>query len=181
MPLPANRLHSLLIAVLLGCALTLAGCTLPYSMYTDQRDVSTQMNDKSIATDIKTRLMGEKLSEGWAVSVYCFRGNVFLVGEIPAAQRAWAVAMAKNTKGAQTVTTHWFDSPSLDGDMTASLQLTANLIGASNVNSTQVSTEVHAGEAVLLGLVSDQGAVNRIVRVAKNTPGITRVTSYLRY
>lgn len=162
-------------------SLLFSACTLPYGMYTDERDISTQVSDKSIATDIKTRLMGQKLSEGWAVSVYCFRGNVYLVGEIPEVQRDWAVNLAKRTDGVQNVVTHWFNGPSLDGDTLASVKLSANLIGAPNVNSTQIYSEVHAGEAVLLGIVSDQGVVNRAIRTAKNTPGIVKVTSYLLY
>lgn len=162
-------------------SLLLSACTLPYGVYTDERDVSTQVSDKSVATDIKTRLMGQKLAEGWAVSVYCFRGNVYLVGEIPEAQREWAVNLAKRTEGVRSVATHWFDGPALDGDTLASVTLSANLISTPNVNSTQVYSEVHAGEAVLLGIVSDQGVVNRAVRTAQNTPGIVKVTSYLLY
>lgn len=151
-------------------------------MYTDERGVSTQVSDKSVATDIKTRLMGQKLAEGWAVSVYCFRGTVYLVGEkMPEAQREWAVNLARRTKGVHNVVTHWFDGPALDGDALAAVRLSANLIGTPHINSTQICSEVHAGEAVLLGIVSDQGVVNRAVHTAKNTPGIVKVTSYLLY
>ncbi len=180
-PSPLSGPRALCASLGIIGSLLLSACTLPYGIYTDERDVSTQANDKSVATDIKTRLMGQKLSEGWAVSVYCFQGNVYLVGEIPEAQREWAVNLAKRTEGVRNVVTHWFDGPSLDGDTLASVRLSANLIGAPNLNSTQIHSEVHAGEAVLLGIVSDQGVVNRAVRTAKNTPGIVKVTSYLLY
>lgn len=166
---------------LIGSLLLSACAVLPYEMYTDERDVSTQVSDKSVATDIKTRLMGQKLAEGWAVSVYCFQGDVYLVGEIPADQQEWAVNLAKRTEGVRSVVTHWFDGPALDGDAVASVTLSANLIATPNLNSTQICSEVHAGEAVLLGIVSDQGVINRAVRTAENTPGIVKVTSYLRY
>ncbi len=181
LPRPLSGSRALCASLGIIGALLLSACTLPYGIYTDERDVSTQASDKSVAADIKTRLMGQKLSEGWAVSVYCFRGNVYLVGEIPEAQREWAVNLAKRTEGVRSVVPHWFDGPSLDGDTLASVRLSANLISAPNLNSTQIHSEVHAGEAVLLGVVSDQGVVNRAVRTAKNTPGIVKVTSYLLY
>ncbi len=181
LPRPLSGSRALCASLGIIGALLLSACTLPYGIYTDERDVSTQASDTSVAADIKTRLMGQKLSEGWAVSVYCFRGNVYLVGEIPEAQREWAVNLAKRTEGVRSVVPYWFDGPSLDGDTLASVRLSANLISAPNLNSTQIHSEVHAGEAVLLGIVSDQGVVNRAIRTAKNTPGIVKVTSYLLY
>lgn len=173
---------SALVIAFLVCAMLLPSCvTLPYGVYTDERDVSTQVSDRSIATDIKTRLMGQKLSEGWSVSVFCFRGKVFLVGEIPMEYHAWAEDLAKKTQGVNAVVTHWFTTPGLSSDTATALSLKANLIGASNVNSTQLSSVVHDGEAVLFGIVSDQGAVNRAVRAAQDTSGVTKVTSYIMY
>ena len=181
-PAAANAMRCLLVVLSLSLTAQLSACvTLPYGVYMDERDVSTQLNDKSTATDIKTRLMKEKFAEGWAVSVYCYRGKVFLVGEIPMEYQDWAAELARKTAGVQSVTTHWFTTPGLIGDTTTSLALSGNLISASNINSTQISSTVHGGEAVLLGIVSDQGAVNRAVKVAQNTSGVTKVTSYLIY
>ena len=69
-PRPLSGPRALCASLGIIGSLLLSACTLPYGIYTDERDVSTQANDKSVATDIKTRLMGQKLSEGWAVSVY---------------------------------------------------------------------------------------------------------------
>ncbi len=173
--------HLKAVCLLLIGLLTLQGCSFPYGMYTDQRDISTQIDDQTIAMDIKTRLMGEKLPEGWELSVYCFRGRVHLVGEIPEESQAWAVQLAQQVDGVKEVIPHWFAIPTNSGDTMAELKLSANLLSTPNLNSTQISIEVHGGEAVLLGIVSDQGVVNRAVRIAQNTPGILKVTSYLIY
>lgn len=168
--------------LIISALIFLFGCATPYSLYTDERDIGTQASDKSVATDIKTRLMGQKINEGWEISVYCFRGVVYLLGEIPTeAQRNWAIKLAKKTEGVQEVITHWYTQPEYAGDTGARMKLAVNLAWASKLNSTQISTQVHAGEAVLLGIVSDQGTINRIIWIAKNTPGISKVTSYLRY
>lgn len=167
--------------MLLTGLLALQACSFPYNIYTDHREISTQIDDKTIATDIKTRLMGERLPEGWELSVYCFRGRVYLVGEIPEESRAWAVQLAQKVDGVEEVIPHWFASPASSGDTMAELKLSANLLSTPNLNSTQISMEIHGGEAVLLGIVSDQGVVNRAVRIAQNTPGILKVTSYLIY
>ncbi|MDE7240814.1 BON domain-containing protein, partial [Desulfovibrio sp.] len=170
---------ALLAALLLGCALA-QGCAYGgYGLYDDQRLMDTIADDKAMATSIKTALMKADFTGGWAVSVYCFYGNVFLVGEVPKNMQAKAVSIARSYKP-HSVTPHWFTpAKSETGNLSLAASLRADLIGTKGLSSTRIDTEVNAGRVVLLGVVKDDAEKQLAIRVARRVKGVTSVTSYL--
>lgn len=157
--------------------LNLEGCA--YGLYDDQRLLDTITNDKSMAANIKTALIKENFSEGLAISVYCFYGNVFLIGEIPQKLEGKALAIA-HSFDPRSVTPHWFSKAKADrSNLAIASDLRANLIGTKGLSSTRIETEVNAGRVVLLGIVKDEAEKLLAIKVARKIPGVTSVTSYL--
>ena len=172
---PAARI-ALLAALLLAAAL-LQGCA--YGIYDDQRLVDTMADDKAMATSIKTALMKADFTGGWAVAVYCYYGNVFLVGEVPKNMQAKAVSIARSYKP-RSVTPHWFTPAKSDtGNFALATSLRADLIATKGLSSTRIDTEVNAGRVVLLGVVQDDAEKQLAIKVARGVKGVTSVTSYL--
>ena len=165
-----------LMALLLAASL-LQGCA--YGLYDDQRLMETIADDKALALSIKTALMKADFTGGWAVAVYCYYGNVFLLGEVPKDMQAKAVSIARSYKP-RSVTPHWFaPAKSESGDLALATSLRADLVSAKGLSSTRIDTEVNAGRVVLLGVVQDDAEKQLAIRVARGVAGVTSVTSYL--
>ncbi|MDE5879545.1 MAG: BON domain-containing protein [Desulfovibrio sp.] len=173
-------LRAALLAALLLAAALAQGCAYGgYGLYEDQRLMDTITDDKALATSIKSALMKADFTGGWAVSVYCFYGNVFLVGEVPKNMQAKAVSIARSYKP-RSVTPHWFTAAKSEkGDLALATSLRADLIGTKGLSSTRIDTEVNAGRVVLLGVVQDDAEKQLAIRVARGVKGVTSVTSYL--
>lgn len=160
---------------LIGCAVTI-----PYGVYEDKRLMDTITTDKTTATAIKTSLMDANFSDGWSISVFCYYGKVFLVGEVPANMQDKAVEIARKEKGVRSVTTHWFTPlSSSENNLLLATKLRTNLISADGVSSTRIDTVVNAGRVVLLGVVNSAVEKDKVVAAAKGTSGVTKVTDYL--
>lgn len=169
-----------LLAALLCAAALLQGCAYSaYGLYDDQRLMDTITDDKAMATSIKTALMKAHFTDGWAVAVYCYYGNVFLVGEVPKTMQAKAVSIARSYRP-RSVTPHWFSPASGEtSDLALATSLRADLISAKGLSSTRIDTEVNAGRVVLLGVVGDDAEKRLAISVARKLKGVTSVTSYL--
>ncbi|WP_300908661.1 BON domain-containing protein [uncultured Desulfovibrio sp.] len=173
-------MRRLALVLLLVALAALNGCAYSaYGLYDDQRLMDTITDDKALATNIKTALMNEHFSDGWAIAVYCYYGNVFLVGEVPRNMQGKALAIARRYKP-RSVTPHWFSPAKSDtGNLSLATALRADLIGAKGLSSTRIDTEVNAGRIVLLGVVRDNAEKELAIRTARNVKGVTSVTSYL--
>lgn len=176
-------LHKVCIFLLSVCLFSqLAGCavTVPYGLYEDKRLVDTIADDKTMATAIKTDLLDANFSGGWSISVYCYYGKVFLVGEVPTNMQVKAVEIAKKQKGVRSVTTHWFSPLTSDtNNLLLATKLRTNLISADGVSSTRIDTEVNSGRVVLLGVVNSAVEKEKVLIAAKDTTGVTKITDYL--
>lgn len=173
-----NRIVCLL---LLLTVLPLAGCGYSaYGLYDDKRLMDTITDDKGIATAIKTDLMENNFSQGWGTAVYCYYGNVYLVGEVPQHMRDRAVTIARRHKGVRSVTTHWFSpATSATSNFVLAAKLRSALIGKDKLSSTRIDTEVNAGRVVLLGVVENARERGLALDAARRVEGVTSVKSYL--
>lgn len=158
--------------------LLLSGCSV-YGVYDDKRLMDTMADDNGIAAKIKADLMKAHLGSAFSVSVYCFYGNVFLVGEAPQNVRAKALEIAKAAHP-RSVTPHWF-TPDKSGrsNIVLATDLRAALIGTRGLSSTRIDTEVNAGRVVLLGIVHDDAEKQLAIKTARQVKGVVSVTSYL--
>lgn len=158
-------------------ALLLQGCA--YGIYEDKRLLDTQAEDKALATNIKASLVKASFRGGMSVAVYCFYGNVFLVGEVPQNMQASAMAIAREYKP-RSITPHWFSQKKGErGNMALAADLRAALISARGLSSTRIETEVNAGRVVLLGVVHDKEEKQIAIATARKVRGVASVTSYL--
>lgn len=150
-----------------------------YGVYDDKRLLDTQASDKALATDIKAALLKANFTGGMAVAVYCFYGNVFLVGEVPASMQTKAIAIAKSYKP-RSITPHWFAKAKGDrANLALATDLRAALIGTRGLSSTRIDTEVNSGRVVLLGVVHDEAEKQLAIATARKVRGVTSVTSYI--
>ncbi len=166
-----------LLPAICALMLLLQGCA--YGIYEDKRLLDTQADDTALSSDIKASLLKADFREGMAVSVYCFYGNVFLIGEIPKKRQAQAIAIARSYKP-RSVTPHWF-SPAKGSRSNFALaaDLRTALIGTRGLSSTRIDTEINAGRVVLLGVVHDNEEKQLAIAAARKVKGVTSVTSYL--
>lgn len=173
-------MRRLALVLLLAALTALNGCAYSaYGLYDDQRLMDTITDDKALATNIKTALMNEHFTDGWAIAVYSYYGNVFLVGEVPRNMQGKALTIARRYKP-RSVTPHWFSPAKSDtSNLYLATSLRTDLIGAKGLSSTRIDTEVNAGRVVLLGVVRDDAEKRLAIRTARNVKGVTSVTSYL--
>lgn len=171
-----NSRFSLMLPLILAVFL-LQGCA--YSIYDDQRLLDTQASDKTLATNIKTKLLADHFTGGMAVSVYCFYGHVFLVGEVPKDMQGKAIAIAKSFHPA-SLTPHFFTkSKGNRANLALAADLRTALIGTKGLSSTRIETEVNADRVVLLGVVANDAEKKLAISTARKVRGVTSVTSYL--
>lgn len=169
-----------LILLLLLCCFALNGCNVAYGVYDDKRLSGTIAEDKGIATGIKTDLLNHKFGDGWNISVYCYYGHVFLVGEVPPQTRNEAITIARRDARVRSVRAHWFDAAASEtSDLMLATKLRTELIGTSNLSSTRIDTEVNSGRVVLLGVVANEQERTLAVQTAQRVNGVVRVYNYL--
>ncbi len=167
-----------ILIILLACLQLAYGCA-AYGVYDDKRLMDTMADDKTTATEIKTSLMKAHLGSAFSVSVYCFYGNVFLVGEAPLDVRARAMEIARAAHP-RSITPHWFaPAKSERSNLALAADLRAALIGAKGLSSTRIETEVNAGRVLLLGVVHDEAEKQLAIKTARAVKGVVSVTSYL--
>lgn len=166
--------------LLISCLLFLCiaqGCA--WGIYEDKRLMDTMSSDKTLAASIKTALIKDNFSNALAVAVYCYYGNVFLIGEIPANMQGKALAIARSFKP-RSVTPHWFSPARGDrGNFVLATDLRSALIGTKGLSSTRIDTEVNAGRVVLLGVVHDEAEKKLAINTARKVKGVVSVTSFL--
>ena len=163
-----------------------SGCGTIYKAARDERSLGTFVDDESIEAKIKGRLFDDDQVKGFDISVYCFRGEVFLVGLVEQeAQRVRAVELAKGVAGVKSVTTYILDKgkdrttgKSLD-DVTVTAKVKATLIGDKDLKSTQIDVKTVKGHVVLLGIVSTQGEIQRAIAHAKQVEGVQKIKSFV--
>lgn len=175
----ANRQLSGFLRIAAFCLLLVAlqGCA--YGIYDDKRLLDTMADDKAMATGIKAALMKAHFGDSFSVAVYCFYGNVFLVGEAPQKVQAEAVAIARSFNP-KSVTPHWFSPAKGDrANLSIAAELRAALIGTRRLSSTRIDTEVNGDRVVLLGVVEDEAEKKLAINTARKIKGVRSVTSYL--
>lgn len=159
------------------CIIFLHGCA--YGIYDDKRLLDTQASDASLAAEIKAALYKAHFSDAMGVSVYCFYGHVFLVGEAPKNMQAKALAIAKSYNPL-SITPHWFSKAGAGrSDFLLAADLRSSLIAAKGLSSTRIDTVVNGGRVVLLGVVHDNAEKQLAIQTARKVKGVTSVTSYL--
>jgi hyperosmotically inducible protein len=170
----------------LALGVLFSGCTAIYKAGMDERSLSTQAEDGQIAMAIRNEFLNDDNMKIMDISTYCFKGNVYLVGEYETlSQKNQAVKLARGVEGVKSVTDHFLakkkDNPC---GTTDNIELMANvrgkLIGDTDIGSTDIEVKTVQCTVVLLGLVSSRDQINKAIAHAKSVEGVRKVTSYLK-
>ena len=166
----------LLLAVLPGGCVSLSGF-----FSEEDESLSSQYDDAGIKTAITSALLTRNPTKANDVEVHCFRGQVFLVGEADPEFRRFAVASARETKGVETVTPHWFPAGTADtaADTALKAAIAENLRPLVSSAFSQVNIDVWGGHAVLTGILPDAQRIGQALAATRATAGVKTVISYL--
>jgi osmotically-inducible protein OsmY len=147
-----------------------------------EENIGAQVSDQRLKTSLREAVLTTDSSAVLHVSPYVYMGHGYLVGFVSSdAQRQSLIAAAQGVAGLRSLDTYLpnepADSPTasdfaIKGQVKAALALGLNRV-------TQIEIEVLAGQVVLLGVVSDQEAVNSAVSAAQEVSGVTGVTNFL--
>jgi osmotically-inducible protein OsmY len=149
---------------------------------TSEENVGAQVDDQRLKTSLREAILTTDAAAALEVTPYVYMGHGYLVGFVSGdAQRQSLVAAAQRVSGLRSLDTYLPDQPAdsqttsdfaIKGEVKAALAVGLNRV-------TQIDLEVLAGQVVLLGVVSDQGAIDSAVAAAQGVSGVTGVTNFL--
>lgn len=157
-----------------------------YEAAVDERNVGTIANDKTIEVKILKKLSDGKSGDLIDVSVTCYKGDVFLVGEYEdSAQKKRFLNSAKSVEGVRSVDSYLKqavkDHPC---DTKKNLKITAGvkaaLIGDKSIWSTNVKVSTMQCQVVLWGTVGTSAELSKSIKHAKSVEGVKSVKSFLK-
>lgn len=168
--------------------LTVAGCSASgviYDIAADERDVTAMASDSVITSSIQKSILEAGDLKIMDISVYCYNGHVYLVGEYEKiAQKEKATKIAKSTNGVKQVEVRLFPKKQNDAcgtkeNLLIKAELKAMLLADEDI-WTPIDTEVVQCTIILLGIVENKEEMARAVAVAKGVKGSRGVISYLK-
>ena len=173
------------IILILGMLMT--GCvTDVYKSAVDERSLGQQYDDQSITMSIRKKFVEDEKIKYFNISTYVYNGDVYLVGEYDTAdQKNQAVKLARQVEGVKSVTDYFLPKKKDETcGTTANLELLAkvkkNLIGDTDISSTQIEVKALQCRIILLGLVSSAGDISKAIAHAKSVEGVRSVKSFIK-
>jgi hyperosmotically inducible protein len=156
-----------------------------YVVAVDERPAWTQAQDKQIELSIVKSFQDDPVVRNLIISVYCYNGNVYLVGEYETAEEAMkAISIADQTEGVESVTPYllvkggtvsclWAD------DLFIYAKVKMKFIGDEAIKSTNININVVQCRVVLLGIVATGDEVSRAIDLALEIGDVIEVKSFL--
>jgi hyperosmotically inducible protein len=142
------------------------------------------IDDSTIATKTKTALLGDKTAPGNAINVEVYKGQVLLAGFVGSEEeRAASIAVAEKVTGVVKVHDGLVVIPgkrsfgmTLD-DQTIQTKLKAQLVSEGEMGSKGfgINTEVHSGEVLMSGYVSEEKYRTKAGEIAQAISGVKKV------
>jgi hyperosmotically inducible periplasmic protein len=164
--------------------LTLSGCTV-YNAAVDERPVGTIADDTVIKGKIIKRFLADDKIKTLDISVGCYRGHVYLVGQYDEPiQKDRAIEIAKQVDGVKRLTTYLLpkkknDYCGLEDNLKIEGKVNAKLIEDKDIWSTNIDVKSVQCHIVLYGLVGSKAEITKAVAHAKSVGGTRGVTSFL--
>ena len=175
--LPAFCIFSIitLMLALNGCAAPIIGAA------TDERSFKEHFNDSQIEAAVKRKVVSVKTSKILDINVYSFYGHVYLIGEADQEMRTKAMQAAHKVDGVRSVTSYFFQPGTMTSkDLLTEARINEKLLFTADIPSAQVQADVWGGQAVLLGVLSSQELIDKVIATVTKVPGVVKVKSYLR-
>ncbi len=168
------------LAVIAFCT-ALSACAAPLvGAVSDERSFGEHVSDSQLEASVKAAIVSQQASEILSINVYSFYGDIYLIGEADQTAGAKAAEAAKGVKGVRSVTSYFFPPDTMTAqDLVTEARINNNLLLAEGVPSGKVQVDVWAGQAVLLGILSSQEQMDKVIEVTKGVPGVKSIKSYL--
>jgi osmotically-inducible protein OsmY len=183
------------IALLIIGLSTLQGCVgvatvavvTGISIATDERTVSTQIDDKTIEFNASSVISEDQaLVNQTNLHVISINGAVLLIGQAPNNYlRDLAVKKVSEVDGVRKVYNQIrlgnivsFTTSSNDTWLTSKVKTA--LFGSENIDATNIKVITENGEVFLMGIVS-KSVANEAVEIARNIGGVNRVFKVFEY
>lgn len=153
----------------------------------EERSIGRKVDDMTIYTDINRIFLRANSNDLFAgVTVNVRHARVLLTGNVAAEDTArQAVQLAWQARGVEEVINEITVNPGSGfsvaaNDFAVKTNLESRLLLTKHVWVINYSIDVVNGTAYLLGRVTDQAELDRVIAVARTTKGVKRVVNYLQ-
>lgn len=154
-------------------------------MMSDERSVGKMIDDKMIASKIKTEL--SKYASGYmllSINVTVLEGRVMLTGSVisqecvnEAIKTSWSVKGVREVINGMTVEMKPMQNSANDTLIQNAIH--SRLLIEKNLLSTNYKVSVDNGVVHLLGIAQSQDEMNRAINIASTTKGVNKVINYI--
>jgi hyperosmotically inducible protein len=174
------------VCIILILEFLMAGCTTIYKSAVDTRGVGKQYDDQKITMAIRQRFLNDETIKYFDISIYCYNGHVYLVGEYDSAeQKDQAVKLAREVEGVKSVTDYFLpkkedNTCGTTANLTLATKVKAELISDMEISSTQIEVKAMQCNIVLLGLVGSADSIKKAISHAETVQGVRSVKSFLQ-
>jgi len=174
------------VLAMAGCAPAIvgAGAAGGYKVGTDERSVGQMWDDATITARIKAEMIRDPLVKARKIDVDTVQQIVTLTGVVESeAESEKAVSLARKVPYVKDVRNYIQIGrkslgQSLDDKVIGS-KIKARLIKENNVRSLNIDVDVVKGVVTLTGVVGSPAQEERVLKIARTTPGVIKVTDNL--
>jgi len=177
----------LLPGILAGCgaALVGAGATGGYVVGTEERTVGDMWDDASLNTQVKYKLLEDASVSGSRIDVDTYQREVILSGVVDTDEEARrAIQIARSVPGVRTVKNNLQVGEKSIGDNLDDTvifsRIKSGLVAEPGIRSLNIDVDVDRGVVTLSGIVGASEQKDRIINIARTTPGTVRVVDNLK-
>jgi hyperosmotically inducible protein len=171
-----------LLTMLAGCSTT----GVIYSVAADERAATSIVSDNVIVASLKKTLIEDGGLKALNISVYCYNGHVFLIGESDTeGQKEKAVKTAKGIAGVKSVETYILpqkkhDTCGMADNLAMQAELEADFLADLGIWSSSIDIKVVQCQIILLGIAESRDEINKAIAQAKSVEGNRGVRSYIK-
>jgi len=165
-----------------GCAPVIlgGGAAAGYKVGSDERSAGTQLDDVTLVARINVALVNDPVVRARQVDVDSVQGNVILSGVVETEYEAErAVKIVSGIEGVKKVDNNlqigsrtFMESMS---DKQLGIKIKTMLIREPGVRAMNVDVDVNKGVVTLSGLVDYQANKDRVIEIARTTPGAVKI------
>ena len=170
-------------AIPTGCAAVLIAVALASCA---GRTTGESIDDSTIATSVKTSLLGDEVAPGTSINVESYKGTVQLIGFVGSeAEERAAVEVARSVEHVVDVVDAMVVVPEKRSfgttvdDQAIQTKVKFNLSEAGAGAAVSVVTDVRNGEVLLGGFVDTAEQRGRIEKIAADVEGVTKVHNFI--
>jgi len=170
-----------------GCAPAIigAGAAGAYKVGTDERTVGGMWNDATITTKVKTALIQTPDVKARHIDVDTLERIVTLTGVVDTQREAErAVEIARKIHGVKSVKSYLQVGTKTIGesmdDTILGTRIKSRLAGEPMIRSLNIDVDVNKGVVTLTGIVETGSERDRIIEIARETPGTVKVMDNIK-